>query len=97
MIDTQPVQQPFFDTQNFVWQQQNLNFIERVEPILRSPEKLVDKCRKEGDLLTLNSGDQEVFTELGVAVELLHPFGKDILFYFGEALKSTLSELLLKL
>ena len=57
MIDTEPVQQPFFDTQSFIWQRQNLDFIERVEPVLRSPEKLVDKCRKERDLLAVDSGE----------------------------------------
>ena len=97
MVDTELVQQPFFDTQSFPWQRQNLNFVEWVEPILRSPEKLVDKRRREGDLLTLNFGDQEVFTELGVAIKLPYPFGKDILFYCCEALKSTLSKRLLKL
>ena len=64
---------------------------------MRSPEKLVDEHRRERDLLTLNSGDQEVFTELGVAVELPYPFRKNIMFHCCEALKSALSKLLLKL
>ena len=97
MVDTKPVQQPFFDTQSFLWQRQNLDFIERVEPVLRSPEKLVDEHRRERDFLALNFDDQEVFSELGVAVELPHPFGKDIMFHCGKASKSALSELLLKL
>ena len=46
---------------------------------------------------TLNSGDQEIFSELGVAIELPHPFRKDITFHYDEASKSALSELLLKL
>ena len=64
---------------------------------MRSPKKLVDKRRRERNLLTLNSGDQEVFTELGVAVELPCPFEKNIMFHYYETLKSALSKLLLKL
>ena len=97
MVDTEPVQQPFFDTQSFLWQRKNLDFIEWVDLILRSPEKLVDERCRERDLLALNSGDQEVFTELGVAVELSYPFEKDILFHYCEVSKSALSKLLLKL
>ena len=57
MINTELVQQPFFGTQSFLWQRQNLDFIEWVDPVLRSSEKLVDERRRERDLLTLNSGD----------------------------------------
>ena len=57
MIDTEPVQQPFFDTQSFLWQRQNLDFIEGEDPVLRSPKELIDERHREGDLLTLNSGD----------------------------------------
>ena len=97
MIDTEPMQQSFFDTQSFLWQRQNLDFIEWKDLVLRSPEKLVDERRRERDFLALNSGDQEVFSELGVVVELPHPFRKDILFHCCETSKSTLSKLLLKL
>ena len=64
---------------------------------MRSPEKLVDDLCREGDFSALNFGDQDIFSELSVAVELPHPLGKDILFYCSEASKSALSELLLKL
>ena len=97
MIDTEPMQQPFFDTRSFLWQQQNLDFIEWVDPVLRSPEKLVNEHRRERDLLALNSGEYEVFTELDVAVELSYPFEKDILLHCCKASKSALSKLLLKL
>ena len=51
---------------------------------------LVDERRRERDFLALNLGDQEIFSELGVTIELPHPFEKDILFHRGEALKSAL-------
>ena len=82
MINTKPVQQPFFNTQSFLWQRQNLDFIEWKDPVLRSPEKLVDERRRERDFLALNAGDQENFSELGVAVELSHPFRKDFLLHY---------------
>ena len=81
MIDTEPVQQPFFDTQSFLWQRKNLDFIEWKDLILRSPKKLVAECRRERNFLTLNSSDQEVFIELGVAVELPYPLKKAVLIH----------------
>ena len=74
-----------------------MDFIERKNFIFRSHEKLVDERRRERDFLALDTGDQEIFFELGVVVELPHPFGKDILFYYDEVSKSALSELVLKL
>ena len=97
MVDAEPMQQPFFGTQGFLWQRQNLDFIERKNSVFWSPEKLVDERRRERDFLALNTGHQEIFSKLSIAVELPHPFRKDILFYYGEASKSALSELLLKL